>query len=640
MKITRRQLRKLILKEATSFFGCKHHSLGFVTDEGKWIVLDDNGVENKELHTDWLRKNDYLDDNDEPVMPDDWIKVNNAYSLLVPHPDNLSQEHIDGLVEMWLYCSSQLDNIENQQVEVFGPPGSGPNMVFLDYTIPELIERFGSREKMDKFFNELMMRHLQSKKMINESIPEGSVEAIGDSIKRNINVYISFDKEKIKNKDPKSFTDEDLHAVISDENIFYFENEIPDFLLDTEVSETDHGQLHIMRDFYPKVESLKNRQLDSKVNNIYFEKLGEILSSRSSLVEPEDTDEKVKSVLAKRRAHHEEVAKQARKLKLAILNSINTLVSVAKSGNFVYRVLDPEETEEAWYTSGEHANVGRDYNVYRLKEYGRALYNRNVSSDYSEEIPDHNFSLLEKLYIVSRPVNIIFSDQLAVINLLLSEVYSGDVSNSIDKDLMDKALILFEESLAWDAFEYNDNPLPGVTTIYNSIGEIVRKDSPYPGVNQIFSDSKNIFREMKSALSRLDTLINRGGLEIPTFSNLENTSLENSYSQLGIDENMKLTEAKIRKIIRESISKEAIVAILNDMIEKDAGQKLHAIKYAERYGLDNRPDIKIYDIINVDGGLFRQNVSYLEAVRILEPYEWVIQNSHGLKSFRIIGMKK
>ena len=103
---------------------------------------------------------------------------------------------------------------------------------------------------------------------------------------------------------------------------------------------------------------------------------------------------------------------------------------------------------------------------------------------------------------------------------------------------------------------------------------------------------------------------------------------------------MKLTEAKIRKIIRESISKEAIVVILNDMIEKDAGQKLHAIKYAERYGLDNRPDIKIYDIINVGGGLFRQNVSYLEAVRILEPYEWVIQNSHGLKSFRIVGMKK
>lgn len=481
----------------------------------------------------------------------------------------------------------------------------------------------------------------QIRKLINESIPAGDVEAIGDSIKRSINIYIIFDKEKIKNKDPKSFTDEDLRAAISDENIFYFDDEIPNFLSDTEVSETDHGQLRTMRDFYPKVESLKNRQLDNKVNSIYFEKLGEILSRRSSLVEPDDTGEKVKSVLAKRRAHHEKVAKQARKLKLAILNSINTLLSAAKSGNFVYRVLDPEETEEAWYTSGGYSNVDRDYNVYRLKEYGRTLYERNSSEGWTDEIPDYNFSLLEKLYIVSRPVNIIFSDQLEVINLLKDKVYSDAISDVIDEDLMDKALILFEESLAWDDFvEYNDNPLSDVATIYNSIGEIVRKDSPYPGVNQIISDSKNIFREMKSAFSRLDTLINKGGLEIPTFSNLENTSLENSYSQLGIDENMKLTEAKIRKIIRESISKEAIVAILNDMIEKDAGQKLHAIKYAERYGLDNRPDIKIYDIINVDGGLFRQNVSYLEAVRILEPYEWVIQNSHGLKSFRIVGMKK
>ena len=149
------------LNEAVGSFGCNQHSLGFITDQGAWISLTDNGLEDKELHVDWLIKNDYVDDEGSAEMPDDWIKVNNATSLLVTRPYRLSQEHINGLVEMWLECSSYLKwlqtNIEKKKVEVFGPPGSGPSMIFADYTIPEMIERFDKTGRlMDVFFNRLM----------------------------------------------------------------------------------------------------------------------------------------------------------------------------------------------------------------------------------------------------------------------------------------------------------------------------------------------------------------------------------------------------------------------------------------------------------------------------------------------------
>lgn len=461
-------------------------------------------------------------------------------------------------------------------------------------------------------------------------------EIIDDLIKNRINIYLIFDSEKTKGKESRKFTDKDLSSEVDDSNIFYLEDELPPALLNS--TDNDYGTLSFMRQTYPNIESLKNSQLDDKVRNVYLEKLGERMTRRSSLNEPDASSEKVKSVLAKRRAHHEEVAKQARKLKLAILNSINSLLSVVDSGDFVYQVIDPEESETAFYQNNyNYQNPGRDYTAYRLKKYGRDIHG---PFDYSPVIEDYNFSLLEKLYIVSRPVNIIFSNQLEMIERLKDVAYGDDISAVIEKDLLDKSLILFEESLRWDVFEYNDNPLPDVEVINETIGKILsdRNSDIYP--HKSLRNSNSIFREMKSALSKLDTLINKGGLEIPTFSNLENGSLENSYSQIGIDESMKLTETKIRKIIRESIKNSAIIAALNAMIVKDTGTPVSAILYAERHGLIGDPDLKIYNIIDLNGGIFMRNVSYNEAIKILEPcYNYKIKEK-GLSRNFIIKNKK
>lgn len=172
------------LNEAAGSFGCNQHSLGFITDQGAWISLTDNGLEDKELHVDWLIKNDYVDDEGSAEMPDDWIKVNNAASLLVPNPKRLSQEHISGLVEMWLDCSKHLPwmltGIEDKKVEVFGPPGSGPSMIFVDYTIPEMIERFDETGRlMDVFFNRLM-ESASPKKKNSIALTEAKLKKIED----------------------------------------------------------------------------------------------------------------------------------------------------------------------------------------------------------------------------------------------------------------------------------------------------------------------------------------------------------------------------------------------------------------------------------------------------------------------------
>jgi len=104
---------------------------------------------------------------------------------------------------------------------------------------------------------------------------------------------------------------------------------------------------------------------------------------------------------------------------------------------------------------------------------------------------------------------------------------------------------------------------------------------------------------------------------------------------------MKITRDQLKRIVLEEIKAvldevKPRVARLNRNIEK--GLENYALNMAGPDAADG--DLKAWDIVAPDGSFFARNVSYNEAMEMLEPYEWVAQSTHGLQNFRITGMKE
>ena len=144
MKLTRTQLRALI--QEVNQFGCNYHSLGFITDKGELIDLTDTGLNHETyLHSIGLK-----------LVPDSWIKINNASEMWVGIDElfYIKDSQITALVDLWLACTdfnNSIKDIENFQITIryFGGKEST--------TIPIFLKVYGKPHHMDQLFNGLLL---------------------------------------------------------------------------------------------------------------------------------------------------------------------------------------------------------------------------------------------------------------------------------------------------------------------------------------------------------------------------------------------------------------------------------------------------------------------------------------------------
>ena len=141
-----RNVVKNTILEVTGY-GCNDHSLGFIDDHGEFIDLAQAGIEHQH----------YLDITGKQETPANWIKVSNANELWLEGDDwfKVTNDQIDGLMDMWVACSKYSNwiqsDIENFYV-LFGTSDGDME----EFTVPEFIEIYGSREQIHQLFSKLL----------------------------------------------------------------------------------------------------------------------------------------------------------------------------------------------------------------------------------------------------------------------------------------------------------------------------------------------------------------------------------------------------------------------------------------------------------------------------------------------------
>ena len=126
-----REYIKNILIEADDF-GCNKHSLGYIDLNGEFIDLRRAGIEHWE----------YLEITGKTQEPEGWIKISNANELWLQEENwfQVSDQQIDGLIDMWIECS-RFSNWIKRDIEgfyvIFGSNITGQMQ---EMTIPDFLE--------------------------------------------------------------------------------------------------------------------------------------------------------------------------------------------------------------------------------------------------------------------------------------------------------------------------------------------------------------------------------------------------------------------------------------------------------------------------------------------------------------------
>ena len=165
MKLNHKHLKKIIKEELNKVllevdrFSCAIHSLGFIDLDGNFIDLEKNTTEYQKRANIAYTHGDYLSDNGFPMgTPKGWIKLSNAYSMSIEASSwsEIKPQQIDGLIQMWMSCSKHSPWIRKKAnskiLEFFSDAGVE------ELTLGDFLEKYGSREQVDRFFNFLMKK--------------------------------------------------------------------------------------------------------------------------------------------------------------------------------------------------------------------------------------------------------------------------------------------------------------------------------------------------------------------------------------------------------------------------------------------------------------------------------------------------
>ncbi len=142
-----REYIKKVLLEADDF-GCNKHSLGYIDAEGNFIDLRRAGIEHEH----------YLDIAGYSQEPEGWIKISNANELWLQKENwfQVTDQQIDGLIDMWIACS-RFSNWIKRDIEGFYVLfGSNTTGQMQEITIPDFLEAYGNPDHMDRLFDKLL----------------------------------------------------------------------------------------------------------------------------------------------------------------------------------------------------------------------------------------------------------------------------------------------------------------------------------------------------------------------------------------------------------------------------------------------------------------------------------------------------
>ena len=165
MKLNHKHLKKIIKEELNKVilevdrFSCAIHSLGFIDLDGNFIDLEKNTTEYQKKANVAYTHGDYLSDNGIGIdTPTGWIKLSNAYSMSIKASNwsEIKPQQVDGLIEMWMSCykySPWIKKKANSKIlDFFSDAGVE------ELTLGDFLEKYGSREQVDRFFNFLMKK--------------------------------------------------------------------------------------------------------------------------------------------------------------------------------------------------------------------------------------------------------------------------------------------------------------------------------------------------------------------------------------------------------------------------------------------------------------------------------------------------
>jgi len=159
-ELVRESIRTIILE--ANGFSCNNHSLGWINTEGTWI--DCSG----DSHNEWLYHYYYKGSIPKSAIenPFNWIKVSTAGQIFLCGKswEDVTENQINGLIEMWGACSKYSRWIESETetfkvlfgiIESDKMPDNYDNPA-QSMTIPEFLGMYGSRRSIDNFYGMLL----------------------------------------------------------------------------------------------------------------------------------------------------------------------------------------------------------------------------------------------------------------------------------------------------------------------------------------------------------------------------------------------------------------------------------------------------------------------------------------------------